>query len=169
MDASRPLPLLLQLTFQQPLRKSFQELRVPRPQKLTSGESDFGKFWQFHSEDRSDALKPTRKVRLQHLQPSYRSQSQFRLLVPRTMARVGGAKEHTAAFWPVLILALLSWIVLLAGMFSAITCSNVSLVELGWSATSAVLVTLPRYNPGWGCGLPEIVPNVLLTVVINAA
>ncbi len=31
------------------------------------------------------------------------------------MARMGGAKEHSAAFWPVLFLALLSWLVLLAG------------------------------------------------------
>ena len=163
MDASRPQLYSLLLTFQQPLRKSFQELRVPWPQKLISGESDFGNFSQIHSEDRSDTPKRTREDKLQHLQPSYHSHSQFRLLVPRTMARVGGAKEHTAAFWPVLILALLSWIVLLAGMFSANTCSEVSLVELGWSATSAVLVTLPRYNPGWGTGLAKIVPDVLYT------
>lgn len=32
------------------------------------------------------------------------------------MARMGGAKEHSAAFWPVLFLALLSWLVLLAGV-----------------------------------------------------
>jgi len=32
------------------------------------------------------------------------------------MARVGSANQHTAAFWPVLFLDLLAWIVLLAGI-----------------------------------------------------
>lgn len=34
------------------------------------------------------------------------------------MARIGGAREHSAAFWPVLFLDLCAWIVLLAGVSS---------------------------------------------------
>ena len=98
------------------------------------------------------------------MQPLPRNQSQFRLLVPRTMARVGSARQHTAAFWPVLFLDLLAWIVLLAGMSLVIVCSEVRLGNLGWSATSTVLVTLPRYTPGRGFGPAKAVREPLYTV-----